>query len=259
VPVVLFVITCKHVTQKELRGFGVSVPTSSEMQVDGRSSMHRSYQSVADFLQESGDKLHKIAGRRSYALDELEQIAWVIALDIERERGFQIDFADPEVRGEILRAVEAISRRDRRRRSKNISLDQPLRNRNGEGDACLLDFIEVGDEADPVQAWMEEEDREERQSRIAALCADSYSEFSGYVFMLSKFDFVMDEAALHLALAVATLVRRIRAAYLFMRAQPSLFDQVAVIASDFLPPRRIAKLLAPRVAVRADQLSLALA
>jgi hypothetical protein len=162
----------------------------------------------------------------------------MFALEIQQERSLPIDLVSATDADELVRRIRRLYDRGRRANVSALSLDWTWSGPDGEQSEAFIESIPADDQADPVEALLQEQGQAEQQSRLLQACADSYSQSSAYVILLFKFDDIRSDLAAYLALGAPTLDRRIHWASRLKSVQPSLFDRIVTIARDFMPPQR---------------------
>lgn len=172
------------------------------------------------------------------SFEELQQTAWIAALELESQRGAPVELENASDRSELLRRIKRICNRYQRSGRSRISLDQSWMGADGEDTRPLLESIRAIECSDPLEALLRDEDETQRRLRLKCICEESYSQFSAYVILLSKFDLVKEGLAAHLAILPSTLDRRIHRAFAWTSVQPSLFDRISRSSLDHLPPQR---------------------
>ncbi|MDB5863323.1 MAG: hypothetical protein JWO70_1129 [Betaproteobacteria bacterium] len=199
--------------------------------------MSRHHDSIVKFLKANDAQLRKLARRQM--LEDIKQSVWLVVLDMEGERGVPVNCGDEPDRIEILRRLARASDASRRGNIASVYLDQLPPGRDGEQGPSLLDFIAASDDSDPLEFLLHEEECVQRSASLAKICSDTYSQFSAYAILLRGFELSREDAATYLAVKVCTLELRIHRAFRALQMQPSLFDRIASIAADFLPPRGV--------------------
>lgn len=192
--------------------------------------------SVRNFLRTYERALRWVS--RWHTTEDLRQMVWSFALELQLERGLDIDLAAPGDATEVLRRIRRTDGRHRRGNTNEVSWDKPRFDHDGEQKGSLLDYVRASDVSDPLAALIHEEEQSVRRSKLMQLCAASFSQFSAYVLLLHKFDCIKKEAAAYLAVTAATLDRRIERAFAWIKVQPSLFDRIISLNLDMVPPQR---------------------
>jgi hypothetical protein len=200
------------------------------------------FDSVKIFIREYSKELRSIAQWVRQTLQDIEQAVWTFALELQQERNVAIDLRQPELGTEVFRRIQKAYGAQRR---GGVSLDQPRLGREGETREALLESIRAANSSDPLEALLLDEEHAEQRSKLIRLCADSFSQFSAYVVLLRKFDYVREDAAAYLAITTATLDCRIRRTFAWTAAQPSLFDRIISLSFDSLPQQQFRR---PRLA-----------
>jgi hypothetical protein len=218
--------------------------------------MSRHHDSILEFLKANAAELRKLT--RWHIFEDIEQSVWLVVLNMEGERGVPVDCADEHDRREILRRLARASDAARRGNVARVSLDKRLLGADGEQGPSMLDFIVASDESDPLEFLLHEEGRAQHSVLLSNICSDSYSQFAAYAILLLRFELSREDAATYLAVKACTLEIRIHRAVGVLRVQPSLFDRIASIAADFLPPRGVRLLNIRRTEADSPQYHLAL-
>lgn len=187
------------------------------------------------FFRDRADDLKRIARatRGDTELGDVQNEAWLVTVDIERKRGYPVDFA---VRADQETVIGTLYNRLVKFAEKHLR------------HAVRLDTDWDKDESTSFGAvlarlltapFSSRPDARLRQSQDAAEAPDtvqrSYSEASAYVLLLMRFDWDRPELADHLRIALGTLNSRLRFAGAKAAMQRSVFDGVEKIPVDFAP------------------------
>lgn len=187
------------------------------------------------FLTKFRSNLQRIARatESEVCVEELQSDAWLAADEIGKRRGRDIDFSDPKDQQIILGALNI---RNVKRPEKNIrhALRTDATYSNDDGEQCnWADRFYVDEEPDPLDLLLL------RESAIdpAVMLANSYSEAAAYVVVFTHFRNSCQAVCAHLVITKPTLTKRVATAADTVREQPSLFDHIERIHSNFMPLR----------------------
>lgn len=196
------------------------------------------HQKFLAFLSNRSGDLRRIAGRTRGELsaEDLRSEAWIMAIEIAHKRGWPFDFSDGDDQDTLFawmhnRFVKYAEKVVRHAVKLDRNWDDEASEQTG---AVLARLLTAPIESDPqVRERLQEE-----QHEMVSIVRVSYSEAAAYVVLLIRVDWHADDLAALLRITIETLRRRLRVSGLLARVQPSLFDGVDVIDSDFLPLRR---------------------
>jgi hypothetical protein len=194
-------------------------------------------ESIKYFLRAGGRQAYFLRRDTRQTDEELEQAIWLHGLEAQSEAGRPFDIRNPEDRTEIIRRIKRAAARTRRGNPRTVSYDIQ-RDEDDASEPSWIEGIGANEAPDPIQLIIEEQDSAERQARIMRICSESYSQFSAYLILMFSLDFATSAVSAHLAIAPATLVRRVKGASLWAARQPSLFDRLVALTLDFVPPQR---------------------
>jgi hypothetical protein len=187
------------------------------------------------FLSTRRADLRRIAGRSrgEHTIDDVVGETWIIAHDIERKRGFRIDFADPGDQDVVLAWLH---NRLIRFGEKNVRFAVKLDRDWDTEDAdqvtnALAGLLAAPEHFDPLVQMELDEDVFDP----LALSRRSYSQASAYLILLHRFRWDLDALADRLRLAAATVRNRVITSAAWLRVQPSLFDGIHATTLDFRP------------------------
>lgn len=197
--------------------------------------------SFLNFCEARQSDLRRIARQsREFCLDDMQGEAWLIAEKIELRRGRAVNFADAADQETVLAWLyrELVTYAEKAVRFA-IRLDKDWDSEDSPGN--LLDqLLTAPDHSDPMARMLDEQAQRDVLEALQA----SYSQAAAYVILLDRFDWEMVALAEHLRVVLTTLHGRIAWSCRHMKMQPSLFDRVQVVPSDFLPTQ--ARMLATR-------------
>ena len=170
--------------------------------------------------------------RDDVPVEDLENDAFVLALEIGERRGRMIDFADPADQELVMRAlhVEKVKRGDWKMR-RAVRLDHSL-DEDDEGDT-LKERLPAAAVADPLVSLLDRESAVDVDAKLA----ERYSQATAYAITFSNFKNDRQKVCMHLVISGGTLARRVAGAIHTVKVQPSMFDRVERIPSDFVPLR----------------------
>jgi DNA-directed RNA polymerase specialized sigma24 family protein len=187
-----------------------------------------------EFLEANRARLIGISKKAcgEYTLADLQQAAWVAAVEVSQERGREIDFGVPSDGEAVLSRLylDVVRRADKRVRFA-VRIDQA--DEDGQSLAARVKrelaakTKPVGDDADP----------DEEDAKWAEAVRGSYSEAAAYVILLQRFEWNRRALAEHLRITVATLRDRVERAAAWAVVQPGLFDGIELIDEEFVAAR----------------------
>lgn len=172
------------------------------------------------------------ATRNDVPIEDLENDAFVLALDIGERRGSPIDFSNPEDQELVMRAlyVEKVKRGDWNLR-RSVRIDHEL-----EGDeegGPLVDRLPARESSDPLVLLLALESFVDTDAMLAA----SYSQATAYAITFRNFNNDREKVCMHLVISGGVLSRRVTNAADTVKVQPSIFDCIERVPSDFMPPQ----------------------
>lgn len=179
----------------------------------------------------------RIAGssRGDYSADDVSNEAWLVAYEIERKRGFAVDFLNLEDQDLVIcylynklvnfseKTVRYAVKLDRDWDSEDS--DSPV--------SCLARLLTAPSHSDPFQQMQ----ANEKLAELPAVIKHSYSQASAYVILLHRFEWDLGSLSEYLRLVLSTLRKRMVASGALVKRQPSLFDRIQSIDADFEPAR----------------------
>lgn len=190
---------------------------------------------VSKFLTSRRADLRRIASRTcgEHTFEDVCAESWLIAQDIGRKRGLAVDFLNADdqrlvlswLHGKLVRFVEKCVR-------FAVKLDKDWDNEDADSAAnALARLLTAPEQFDPLVRMQADEERFDP----LALTRHSYSQASAYVILLHRFDWDLQVLADHLRLVAATVRHKVVASGAHMKTQPSLFDRIQSIESNFTP------------------------
>ena len=167
-----------------------------------------------------------------HSADDAGVEAWLIANDIERKRGFPVDFSNSEDQDLVLSWLyrELVSFSERTVRFA-LKIDKHWQEDSEFFTNSLEGLLVAPDQFDPLLRLLAKQE----QSAALELVKRSYSQAAAYVILLCRFDWDLETVAGHLQLVASTVKSRLLASGVHMRSQPSLFDKIQTIENDFVP------------------------
>ncbi|MFT4068957.1 hypothetical protein [Paraburkholderia sp.] len=170
-----------------------------------------------------------------HSVDDLKSEAWIIAEEVKAERGETIEPDDAELQETIVERLHKLFGRFVNRAMRFATrLDQDERDDDG-------DFREnaISARLSAPQAYEPEValQLEEEATEVAAVIRARFSEAVAYYHMFDQFDGDSSALASHFAITKKTLRTRLRRVEKDALTQPSVFDSVASIPSDFMSRR----------------------
>lgn len=187
------------------------------------------------FLKDKTPDLRRIARNThgDMTVDELKNEVWLVAKDIERKRGYPVNFTSSDDHQVVLSwmYMEFVTKRHSVNRYA-VHLDQE--HDIGDGDAVrLLDRLAADDAANPLMRLILLEDAVDAEELLAA----SYSQAAAYVAVFYCFRYDREKICAYLVVSDGALMARVRFAIRTVRMQSSLFDGVETIDESFMPMR----------------------
>ncbi len=172
------------------------------------------------------------ATRNDVPIEDLENDAFVLALDIGERRGSPIDFSNPEDQELVMRAlyVEKVKRGDWNLR-RSVRIDHELEGEEEGGP--LVDRLPARESSDPLVLLLELESFVDTDAMLAA----SYSQATAYAITFRNFNNDRKKVCMHLVISGGVLSRRVTNAADTVMVQPSIFDCIERVPSDFMPPQ----------------------
>lgn len=163
-------------------------------------------------------------------VEDLENDAFVLALEIGERRGRMIDFADPADQELVMRAlhVEKVKRGDWKLRHA-VRLDHKPEV-DDEGDT-LKERLPASAAADPLVTLLARESAIDVDAKLA----ERYSQATAYAITFSNFKNDRQRVCMHLVISGSTLARRVTGAIHTVKVQPSMFDRIEQIDKSFIP------------------------
>lgn len=190
------------------------------------------FQFFASFLTKMKARFQRIAKetKNEKAVEDLHNDAYVIALDIGDKRGRPIDLSDPADQDLVMRELylENVKRADFRMRYA-IRIDQ-----EPEGDvegSTWVERLPAAASSDPLVSLLAQESAIDVDAKLA----ERYSQATAYAITFSNFNNDRQKVCAHLVVSLGTLARRVTVAVNTVKVQPSMFDRVERIPTDFIP------------------------
>lgn len=170
------------------------------------------------------------ATKNEVAVEDLHSDAWILAHEIGKRRGKEIDFGDPDDLDSVMAALYArnVKRGDWKMR-KAVRIDQEPD--DDESAVNWANQLAANDSSDPLVALM----LHESAMCAEAMLANSYSQAAAYVMVFARFKNNRQEVCAYLVISDGTLARRITFAADTVKVQPSLFDGIERINASFMP------------------------
>lgn len=181
------------------------------------------------FLKDAATRFKRIAHslRGQIKPEDLHADAWLVADEIAKKRGREIDFSDPADQDLVLNRIYWNGRDQRDwRLASAYSIDD-----DQEGRTPWADRLAAPIWTSPLEILL---DREAYAITDSALEA-SYSQAAAYTIALVNFKSDRPTLCAHLLISVNALDHRMSRAFEVVRRQESLFNGYQVIASDFTP------------------------
>lgn len=201
--------------------------------------MDISFWAISQFFKDRAADLRRIARatRGDFELAEVESEAWLVAGDVERKRGYPVDFSDRQDQEKLLgtlynRLVKFAEKHVR----YAVKLDADWEKEESTAFGAVLARLLTAPVSSDPQFVLEQ-----RQDGLEAAVQRSYSEAAAYVLLLMRFEWDAKDLASHLRIALDTLRLRLKRAGIKVKVQPSLFDCFEKINRDFMPAIESAK------------------
>jgi hypothetical protein len=190
--------------------------------------MFRLFESFLAKMKASLQRITK-ATKHDVPIEDLQQDAWIVAQEIGRRRGREIDFSDPEDQELVLKAVnlDNVKRGDWHLR-KSVRIDHEPED---EGGIEWHELLPARASSDPLVSILLQESALDADEMLAS----SYSQAAAYVMVLVRFEYSREAICAYLVISDGALMRRVMNAADTVRAQYSLFDRVEQISEDFMP------------------------
>ncbi|HET7371498.1 MAG TPA: hypothetical protein VFK45_11735 [Gammaproteobacteria bacterium] len=209
-----------------------------------------------EFLCRRARDLRRIANstRHELALEDVQQSAWVIAVEIERRRGAPVDFMDDDDQEVVLGWLynEFVKYADKSIRY-SVRMDEESKDDYTPSHGSLVGRLAAASLTyDPLISLTEEEPGPEN---YLASIGESYSEAMAYILLLIRHKGSAVALADHLQIVLRTLLARIDRAAGCARVQPTLFDGVDVIDPGFKASRQRSYLKGDQPVSFGDQMS----
>lgn len=193
--------------------------------------MHRFF---SLFLQSMKSSFRRIARATRHEVTEadLQSDAWLIAHDISKRRGHDIDFSNPADQDLIIRAVNLKNvRRGDWHMRKSVRIDQE--SEHDDGAIKWTERLPAAEASDPLICLLRRESALDAESKLVA----SYSQAAAYVRTFGRFKYDSKAVCDYLLISNTTLAKRVRRAATCVQVQPSLFDGIHRIEKRFIPSR----------------------
>ncbi len=163
--------------------------------------------------------------RGTHGADDLMSEAWLIALEIGKRRGCQMDVSNYVEQNLILawlykRFVDFVDGKNRESIDDDVS----------DGFTPLRDRLAAPEESNPLHALLLVD-----EERLTSPARKGFSQYSAYMILLERCELSLLTLAEYLAISFSTLRTRIQSSNEHADCQPSLFDEVERIDSNFLP------------------------
>lgn len=167
-----------------------------------------------------------------HTVDDLKSEAWIIAEEIKAERGGEVDPEDVGLQETVVTRLHKLFGQFVNRAMRfAVRLDQEDQDDDGDTRENALAARLAGPaHYEPHSAIEREQEIAETEQRITA----QFSEAVAYFHMFDQFDGDSTALASYLAIKSRTLRTRLRRAEQTARDQPSAFDNIAAIPSDFI-------------------------
>lgn len=168
-------------------------------------------------------------------VEDLHGEAWIVASEISKKRGRDIDFSDPVDQNMVMGYIYTrhVRRGDWHMR-KSIRIDQDRE--SDDGAIKWSERLPAPDWSDPLISILKREASRDADAKFNG----SYSQAVAYVRALARFKNSRAELSVHLAISNDVLESRMALAQAVVQVQPSLFDGITKIGPRFMPaPGRV--------------------
>ncbi len=195
--------------------------------------MTSSVEALNAFLSTKASALRRIASktRGDLAFEDVKQEAWLVASDIGKRRGYDIDFADPQDAELVLAWLYKRHVQFAEKQSRNaVRIDKDWDDGESAGSA-LARLLTAPGHTDPVVQMVQLEEAE----AYAVIARHSFSQAAAYVVLLTRFDWDAQALADDLLIALPSLRLRMRLAGIKVKFQPSFFDGISQVDPSFAP------------------------
>ena len=195
--------------------------------------------------------LRRIANRTrgETTVEDLQTEAWLVAEEGSRNREPPPDVGDKSFHQQILGRLynRFVKFADKRLRGA-VRIDEQHSDDDGAiRENSIAATLAAQDDSDPSKAMEARESEHEQELAVLG----HFAEAVAYLRILASMKNDRCAVAAHLAIAVSTLHSRMKRAEWVVRLQPSLFDGITAIPSDFMPPRHSGRL--PAVATTSEK------
>ncbi|MFM0736556.1 hypothetical protein PQQ51_04805 [Paraburkholderia xenovorans] len=183
------------------------------------------------------DQLRRIAGvtRGEQSVDDLKAEAWIAAQEVRCEMGDAVEPEDERLQSAVLTKLrKAFGKFVNRKMRFAVQLDHEQPGDDGDFLPNSVAASLTGPES--YEPGVALELAEERAARERCL-TERFTEAVAYVRTLSHFDHDKHAIATYLAIPTSTLEARLRCAEYIAASQPSIFDGIETLPTDFLPLR----------------------
>lgn len=196
------------------------------------------------FLAQRASDLKQISHRThgEQTPEDVGQSAWLIADEIAKRRGHEVDFADPADQEVVLRWLhsEFVGFSEQKIRNA-FALDREREKADDRPDDSQPWFT-APPESDPLVYLLQREEVTECRDVQRRL---GYSQASTYILLIFRFGGDLPALSTYLVVSRRAFIKRVRGAVAHVKAQPSLFDGIEFLDPDYLP--RPARRRPPRV------------
>jgi hypothetical protein len=160
----------------------------------GESSYGDQLTAFRRFLVSHGQKLKGIAlaTRGEFQLEDLHGEAWLMAGEVQRLRGAQVDFLDPAFQNLLLAYLykHCVDFRERKLR-RALRLDKPRGEADGDDLPAWIESLQASELSDPVLELIEHE----AAQAARPVPPWHYCEAAAYVHLLGRYDGSMQRLA----------------------------------------------------------------
>ena len=192
--------------------------------------MLRFFQSFVNKMKAGFERIAK-AARNDVTADDVRQDAWLVAHEIGKKRGHEIDFSNPEDQDLVMGSlyIRNVKRGDWKMR-KAVRIDQERESEDGS--LTLADRLPAQPSSDPLVSLLLRESSADAEKMLAS----SYSQAAAYVMVFVHFKNDRQAVCAYLVISTRILAKRVSMAAHTVQVQPSLFDRIERIKREFMPP-----------------------
>jgi hypothetical protein len=191
--------------------------------------MLRIFESFVNKMKAGFRRISK-ATHNEMTAEDLQQDAWIVAIEIGERRGREIDFSNPEDQNLVMSAVnlQNVKRGDWKIR-KSVRFDNE--SEDDEGAFNWAERLPAQASSDPLISLL----LRESSLNTATMLTASFSQAAAYVVTFNNFNNDRQRLCNHLAICNKTLMHRVTVAADTVKTQLSMFDNIERIPLNFMP------------------------